>query len=148
MYIPGMGVSRERVRRAFPWRRKSISGKAIRGLRRATRSLWTAGAFSRFVSHPRPPAGYRRIREVRGLYVRTLALALRRPRLIPHLVGVAWAFRARKWYARPPFLPLPPRSYLRWRMETAYGDADAVPPAEDLERYLVWTSRMRREMRR
>jgi hypothetical protein len=33
-------------------------------------------------------------------------------------------------------------------MDTAYGDPDVVPPAEDLERYLVWTSRMRREMRR
>jgi hypothetical protein len=33
-------------------------------------------------------------------------------------------------------------------METAYGDPDAVPSADELERYLVWTSRMRREMRR
>ena len=37
---------------------------------------------------------------------------------------------------------------MRWRMDTAYGDPDAVPPADELERYLVWTSRMRREMRR
>jgi hypothetical protein len=36
---------------------------------------------------------------------------------------------------------------MRWRMETAYGDGDATPPFSDLERYLVWTSRMRREMR-
>jgi hypothetical protein len=33
-------------------------------------------------------------------------------------------------------------------MDTAYGDPDAVPPLSELERYLVWTSRMRREMRR
>lgn len=33
-------------------------------------------------------------------------------------------------------------------MDTAYGDPDAVPSAQELERYLVWTSRMRREMRR
>jgi len=77
-----------------------------------------------------------------------LALALRRPRLIPHLLGAAWAFRARDWYKRFPFLPSPPRSYMRWRMDTAYGDPDATPPLADLERYLVWTTRMRREMRR
>jgi hypothetical protein len=33
-------------------------------------------------------------------------------------------------------------------METAYGDPEAVPSAHELERYLVWSSRMRREMRR
>ena len=82
------------------------------------------------------------------LYGRTLALALKRPRLIPHMLGAAWAFRARRWYLRPPFLPLPPRTYMRWRMETAYGDAEATPSGFELERYLVWTSRMRREMRR
>ena len=63
-------------------------------------------------------------------------------------MGAAWAFRARDWYSKPPFLPLPPRSYMRWRMETAYGDPAAQPSLAELERYLVWTSRMRREMRR
>jgi hypothetical protein len=74
-------------------------------------------------------------------------MAMRRPRIIPHLVRAAWAFRARGWYRRPPFLPLPPRSYMRWRMETAYGNPDAVPPIDELERYLVWTGRMRAQMR-
>lgn len=78
-----------------------------------------------------------------GLYRRALGLALRRPGVIPHLLGAAWAFRARGWHRRPPFLPVPSRAYLRWRMETAYGDPDAVPPAEELERFLRWGSRMR-----
>ncbi len=73
-------------------------------------------------------------------------MALRRPRIIPYLLRAAWAFRARGWYRRPPFLPLPPRSYLRWRMETAYGDADALPTLDEMERYLVWTARMRGQM--
>ncbi len=73
-------------------------------------------------------------------------MALRRPRIIPYLLRAAWAFRARGWYRRPPFLPLPPRSYMRWRMETAYGDADAMPTLNEMERYLVWTSRMRGQM--
>ena len=77
------------------------------------------------------------------LHRKMVGLGLRRPRLIPHLLGTAWAFRARAWYRRPPFLPLPPASYLRWRMETAYGDPDAVPTDEELERFLRWGSRMR-----
>ena len=74
-------------------------------------------------------------------------LALRRPRLIPYMLAAAWAFRARDWYRRPPFLPLPPESYLRWRLDTAYGDPEAEPPIDELERYLVWTARMRAQMR-
>jgi hypothetical protein len=79
-----------------------------------------------------------------GIYVRMLTVVLRRPRSIPALVGIAWATRRRDWHRRFPFLPLPPRSYLRWRMETAYGDAEAAPPPDDTVRYLAWTRRMRR----
>ncbi|PYS54502.1 MAG: hypothetical protein DMG13_07930 [Acidobacteria bacterium] len=46
---------------------------------------------------------------------------------VRHL-AIAWAlirfyFRItpRDWYRRPPFLPLPPRNYLHWRLRTAYG---------------------------
>lgn len=74
-------------------------------------------------------------------------MAVRRPRLIPYLLGAAWAFRARGWYGRPPFLPLPPRSYLRWRLDTAYGDPEAEPSIDEVERYLVWTARMRAQMK-
>jgi hypothetical protein len=88
------------------------------------------------------------LREEPELYARMVGLALRRPRVIPHLVRAAWAFRARGWHLRPPFLPLPPRSYMRWRMETAYGDPEHEPAAHEIERYLVWTTRMRQLMRR
>ena len=74
------------------------------------------------------------------------ALALRRPGTIPHLLQAAWAFRARGWLLKPPFLPVPPRSYLRWRLETAYGDADADPTYDELERFVRWGSHMRRLM--
>lgn len=73
-----------------------------------------------------------------------VALALRRPGLVPALIGMAWSFRARDWMRRPPFLPLPPRDYMRWRMETAYGDPEAVPPADELERFVRWAAAMRR----
>jgi hypothetical protein len=63
---------------------------------------------------------------------------LRDPRTAAALVRVGWRFRARGWYARFPFLPLPEKQYLRWRMYTAYGDADVVPPADDVVRYARW----------
>ena len=43
------------------------------------------------------------------------------------------------WWRRPPFLPLPPADYLRFRMETAYGGAGDQPIApQDLVTYLRW----------
>jgi len=75
-----------------------------------------------------------------------LALAPRaavRPGLAADLLRVAWRFRARDWWRRPPFLPLPPSEYVRWRMYTAYGDEEAVPPAEDVIRYARWIGRQR-----
>ncbi len=72
----------------------------------------------------------------------TLSLAwraARNPPLARDLLRVLWRFRSRDWWRRPPFLPLPSRDYLRWRMYTAYGTHDAVPPAEDIVRYARWT---------
>lgn len=57
------------------------------------------------------------------------------------LLRTGWRFRRRGWYRRPPFLPLPDRNYLRWRMHTAYGRDDAVPPAGDVVRYARWATR-------
>ncbi len=60
------------------------------------------------------------------------------PRLALDLLRTAWAFRRRRWWAGAPFLPLPDRAYLRWRMYTAYADEGAVPPAEDVVRFAQW----------
>jgi len=64
--------------------------------------------------------------------------SLRHPSLAGDLLRTGWRFRHRHWYRRPPFLPLPDRDYVRWRMYTAYGSADVVPPADDVERYARW----------
>lgn len=69
--------------------------------------------------------------------------ALVHPGLAVDLVRVAWRFRRRRWWARAPFLPVPDRTYVRWRMHTAYGDPDAVPPARELIRYARWVARQR-----
>ncbi len=62
------------------------------------------------------------------------------PSLGIDLLRVAWRFRARGWYTRFPFVPIPDRTYVRWRMYTAYGDYDAVPAAQDVERYARWAA--------
>lgn len=73
-----------------------------------------------------------------------LRLGLRRPGLVPAMLAAGWRFRARGWYRRAPFLPLPPPAYLDWRLHTAYGGGDVVPPQAELARYLRWTARMNR----
>ncbi len=78
------------------------------------------------------------------LALRLAARCLLNPRLAVDLWSLLWAFRARNWYRRIPFLPLPPREYLRWRIYTAYGDEAAVPPVEDVIRFARW----RREVMR
>jgi hypothetical protein len=57
------------------------------------------------------------------------------------LLRTGWRFRSRDWYRRFPFVPMPAREYLRWRMYTAYGDEQFVPPANDVVRYARWAVR-------
>lgn len=64
--------------------------------------------------------------------------ALLSPRLAVDLLRTGWAFRRRHWWRLAPFLPVPDATYLRWRMYTAYGDARAVPPVEDVVRFARW----------
>ena len=73
-----------------------------------------------------------------SLTLQLAARAVLRPRLAVDLVRAAWAFRRRGWYRRPPYLPIPDPTYLRWRMYTAYADEDAVPPADDVTRFARW----------
>ncbi len=73
----------------------------------------------------------------------TLRAAIR-PRLAVDLIALTWGFRAHDWYRKPPFLPLPPSDYLKWRMYTAYGDDRAVPPLEDVIRFARWRRKLPR----
>ena len=66
------------------------------------------------------------------------------PRVASDLLSLAWTMRMRGWYRTPPFLPVPPAEYLRWRMLTAYGDEDALPSVPEVLRYARW----RRELLR
>ena len=42
------------------------------------------------------------------------------------------------WWRRWPPLPAPDREYLRFRLQTQYGDPDRDPEPADLVTYLHW----------
>ena len=79
-----------------------------------------------------------------SLTVALCARAVVNPRIAVDLVALAWSMRRRRWYGAPPFLPLPPPEYVRWRMLTAYGDEAAVPSVDEVIRLARW----RRELLR
>ena len=66
-----------------------------------------------------------------------LAVAVR-----PTLWGIAIVqlFRLARpgWWRRPPFIPRPDRDYLRFRLETQYGDPDHRIESADIVAYLRW----------
>jgi len=81
---------------------------------------------------------------LRSTYILFAELAIRRPALIPLLLETLWVFRKKNWYTCFPFLPLPSQKYLKWRLETAYGEIGTKPPLQELERYIKWSADMRR----
>jgi hypothetical protein len=64
-----------------------------------------------------------------------------RPGDLIAVIRTAWRFRRRGWFTKPPFLPVPPQEYVRWRMYTAYGTAEVVPTADELIRFARWAVR-------
>ncbi|MFI5244803.1 MAG: hypothetical protein ACHQQR_06215 [Gemmatimonadales bacterium] len=67
--------------------------------------------------------------------------ALVNPPLARDLLTVAWRFRRRDWFRQPPFVPVPSKPYVAWRMYTAFGDPDAVPTVREVIRYARWARR-------
>lgn len=76
----------------------------------------------------------------RSLRLLRAALAvLAHPGLWPTALRQVRRLAPRGWWRRPPFLPVPSREYLRFRLETAYGGPGDGPIAgEDLVTYLRW----------
>jgi hypothetical protein len=60
----------------------------------------------------------------------------------PSLWGIAVVqvvrLARRGWWRRPPFLPVPDREYLRFRLETQYGDPGHRIEPDDIVAYLRW----------
>jgi hypothetical protein len=43
------------------------------------------------------------------------------------------------WWRHRPWLPLPDPAYLRFRLQTAYGDPTREPEPDDIVTYLHWS---------
>jgi hypothetical protein len=72
---------------------------------------------------------------------------VRRPDLWPTAITQAFRLAPRGWWRRKPFLPLPDDDYLRFRLQTQYGDASHEPLPRDLVTYLEWCRGYRRVAR-
>jgi len=82
---------------------------------------------------------YLRVVLARNRWLRTVILALAsRPSLWSTAVRQTAVLAVHGWWRRAPFLPLPDRAYLRFRMQTMYGDADRFPEPADVVAYLQW----------
>ena len=79
-----------------------------------------------------------------GLPLVPVGLALlRRPDLWATAIRAGLSMAPTGWWHRPPFLPLPDRRWLRFRLETAYGGDGRFGPdspfdVEDLITWLEW----------
>ena len=71
-------------------------------------------------------------------WTRAAFALVRQPRLWPTALRQIVRLAPSGWWRRWPPLPRPDPAYLRFRMETAYGDPDHDPEAADVVAYLNW----------
>lgn len=74
----------------------------------------------------------------RGWLAKAAVAIARHPSLWPTATRQVFVLAAPGWWRRSPHLPWPDPAYLRFRMQTAYGDADRAPEPGDVVTYLRW----------
>jgi hypothetical protein len=67
-----------------------------------------------------------------------IGAVLRHPGLWPTALRQAARLVPTGWWRRAPFLPLPPRDYLEFRMVTQYGSNSRRADPDDVVNYLRW----------
>jgi hypothetical protein len=70
--------------------------------------------------------------------VRIAVAVAKHPRLWPVAVRQWRRTTPPGWWRRRPYLPVPSRDYLRFRLLTQYGDSDARATPADVVNYLAW----------
>ena len=66
--------------------------------------------------------------------IKSVVIAVsKKPTLWPVALKQLWRIRKSNWYTEPPFLPIPEKSYIDFRINTAYGSSEDFSQA-DLER--------------
>ena len=68
---------------------------------------------------------------------------VRRPALWWTAVTQLLVLAAPGWWRRSPHLPYPSAAYMRFRMQTQYGDPAHAPDPADVVSYLHWCRSMR-----
>ncbi len=75
---------------------------------------------------------------MRSGWMRALLAVLGRPSLWVTAAVETVRLIPSRWWSRRPFLPLPDRSLMNFRIETQYGDADHSVDSHDLITWLQW----------
>lgn len=75
--------------------------------------------------------------------LRLLGALAREPTLVPIALVQLVRMAPPRWWARPPFLPLPDPDYLRFRIETHRGEGGRME-VDDVVAYLRWCASVRR----
>lgn len=78
----------------------------------------------------------------RSWWVATALVVLRHPQLWVTAVSQGLRLASPGWWRRRPFMPLPDPNYMRFRMETQYGDQEPSP--QDVVTYLRWVRQANR----
>ena len=73
-----------------------------------------------------------------GWVLRAAAALVVRPALWGTAVAQLLRLAVPGWWRRWPPVPLPDPAYLRFRLQTQYGDAEREPDPRDLVSYLHW----------
>ena len=73
--------------------------------------------------------------------VPAMAAVAARPALWPVAVRQGLRLAVPGWWRRWPPVPRPDPDYLRFRMQTAFGDPEAAPAPADVVAYLEWCRR-------
>jgi hypothetical protein len=76
-----------------------------------------------------------------NLSIRAVIAVVVRPWLWWTAVRQVFRLARPGWWRRLPLLPLPDREYLRFRLETQYGDPDHRAEPDDVVAYLEWCRR-------
>jgi hypothetical protein len=78
---------------------------------------------------------------------RTGTAIARRPQLWPVALRQVFVLAAPRWWRHWPPLPLPDPAYLRFRLQTQYGDPGRQPEPDDVVTYLHWCRSQTRGLR-
>jgi len=70
--------------------------------------------------------------------MRTVSAIARRPCLWPTAARQARKLAPTGWWRKPPFLPVPAKDFVAFRIVTQYGEIGRSPSPEDVVDYLAW----------